>query len=98
MDHHGGAAVKDLEVVKRCYPGESGGKSGKKLRIFAQRKNSDALFLFVCITESRKFYEKKIVYWKANVNLIFLSNFCSQQFRRQSLCSEFCLGCTKKRP
>jgi hypothetical protein len=29
MDHHGGAAVKVLEVVKRCYPGESGGKSGK---------------------------------------------------------------------
>ena len=29
MDRYEGATVKDLEVVKRCYPGESGGKSGK---------------------------------------------------------------------
>jgi hypothetical protein len=29
MDHHEGAAMKVLEVVKRCYLGESGGKSGK---------------------------------------------------------------------
>ena len=29
MEHREGAAVKDLEVVTRCYPGESGVKSGK---------------------------------------------------------------------
>jgi len=29
MDNHEGVAVNDLEVVKRCYPGESGGKSGR---------------------------------------------------------------------
>jgi hypothetical protein len=40
---------------------ESLEENQEKVAIFAQRKNCDALVLFVCIMESRKCYEKTSV-------------------------------------
>lgn len=58
MDNHEGVAVKDLKVVKRCYPGEYGGTSGRSYECSRNVKILTRWFS-VCITESRKFYEKK---------------------------------------